>query len=129
MQHLTLSNLSEEDVNALISDSLQCAPADSQELSQLVYTKTAGNAFFTHQTLYSLNEKNLLTFDMSTRHWRWDLAALQTIDIADNVIELMASKVQRLPIATQEVMKLAACIDIRFDLETLSIITHISKEN
>lgn len=128
LECITLQNLSEADVNSIGADTLHCAPSESQSLAKLVYSKTAGNAFFTHQMLHSLNEENLLTFDTTNRRWQWDIAALQAMDITDNVVELMASKVQRLPIATLDALKLAACIGNQFDLATLAIIARESVE-
>jgi predicted ATPase/signal transduction histidine kinase/CheY-like chemotaxis protein len=128
LEYLKLQNLSAVDVNTLISDTLQCALADSRPLSQLVYAKTAGNAFFTHQLLQTLAEEKLLIFDSPTRRWQWDMAALQAMAISDNVVELMTSKVQRLPLAAQTAMKQAACIGNRFTLATLAIIAQKAEE-
>lgn len=128
LKRITLQNLAEADVNALSTDTLHCESAESRSLAQLVYTKTAGNAFFTHQMLHSLNEENLLTFDAATHRWQWNMALLQTLDITDNVIELVASKVRKLPVTTQEVLKLASCIGNQFDVQTLAIIARKPEE-
>jgi predicted ATPase len=42
--------------------------------------------------------------------------------ITDNVVELMALKIQKLPSSTQRVLKLAACIGNQFELETLALV-------
>ena len=122
LERLTLQNLSEADVNTMILDALNCEPADSRPLSQLIYTKTAGNAFFTHQMFHALAEKELLAFDAATRRWQWDMAALQAMNITDNVVVLMVEKLQKFPVVTQAILNLAACIGNKFDLKTLSII-------
>jgi serine/threonine protein kinase len=51
---IVLQNLSVHDVNHLIAESLNGDFALAQELTQLVYEKTQGNAFFTHEFLNSL---------------------------------------------------------------------------
>jgi PAS domain S-box-containing protein len=128
LQRIALQNLSETDVNALIADALLCRPEESRSLAQLIHSKTGGNAFFTHQTIHSIAESNLLTFNSALRRWQWDVAALKAVDITDNVVELMADKVQKLPIATQGALKLASCIGNQFDMATLAIIARKSEE-
>ena len=57
LNQLTLENLTEADVNALCADTLHTSQQESRPLAKLVYSKTAGNAFFTHQILHTLNEE------------------------------------------------------------------------
>jgi predicted ATPase/signal transduction histidine kinase/CheY-like chemotaxis protein/tRNA A-37 threonylcarbamoyl transferase component Bud32 len=54
--------------------------------------------------------------------WYWELAQIEAKDITDNVVELMISKLKKLPDATQQVLRLAACVGAEFDLNTLAII-------
>ena len=121
---LTLDNLSVEDINALIADTLHCDRVSSQPLTELVYEKTLGNAFFTTAFLKALYEEALLVFDFNTQHWQWDLEKIRRKGMTNNVIELMASKIQKFSPQTQKLLKLAAGMGNQFDLQTLSIITH-----
>ncbi|MBD2527606.1 hybrid sensor histidine kinase/response regulator [Nostoc sp. FACHB-133] len=54
--------------------------------------------------------------------WYWELDQIEAKDITDNVVELMISKLKKLPDATQQVLRLAACVGAEFDLNTLSIL-------
>jgi predicted ATPase/signal transduction histidine kinase/serine/threonine protein kinase/CheY-like chemotaxis protein len=119
---IQLPNLSDKDVNALISETLTCQPSHAHRLTELVYEKTQGNAFFTLEFLKSLFQKELLVFDVKKLKWQWDNTQITALDITDNVVELMAGKINQLPIDTIEALKLAACIGNSFDLDTLSII-------
>ncbi len=38
------------------------------------------------------------------------------------MVELMANQIKKLPLETQELLQLAACISNKFDLETISIV-------
>ena len=54
--------------------------------------------------------------------WRWSIEEIQAIGITDkSVVDLVASRIKKLPGSTQEVLKLAACIGDRFTLDVLSI--------
>ncbi len=122
LQTIQLGNLQVEDVRQLIQESLACAPADSQALTELVYGKTQGNAFFTHQFLQNLYEEGWLYFDFDTRRWRWDIAQIKAQNITANVVELMAGKLKKLPPETAHLLQLAACMGNEFDLQTLTVI-------
>ncbi|RKZ84566.1 MAG: serine/threonine-protein kinase PknK [Candidatus Parabeggiatoa sp. nov. 1] len=119
---IQLANLSDGDVNTLISETLTCEPAHAHRLTELVYQKTHGNAFFTLEFLKSLFQEELLVFEVNALRWQWDDSKIAAKGLTDNVVELMAGKINQLPVETIETLKLAACIGSSFDLETLAII-------
>ncbi|MFB2916933.1 trifunctional serine/threonine-protein kinase/ATP-binding protein/sensor histidine kinase [Aerosakkonema funiforme] len=118
-----INNLTLSDVNALIADALSCQHSVSQPLSNLVYSKTQGNAFFTTEFLISLAAEGLLTYSQNERRWRWDVTEIQAKNITENVVEFMAAKIVKLAQITQKILQLAACIGNCFDLFTLAIIS------
>src|SRR6185503_2737458 len=91
-------------------------------LAELVCEKTQGNGFFVNQFLKSLFEERLLVFNHKQEAWQWDTEQIRSRNVTDNVVALMADKIQKLPMATQQVLQLAACIGSRFDLQTLTTI-------
>jgi predicted ATPase/GAF domain-containing protein/tRNA A-37 threonylcarbamoyl transferase component Bud32 len=96
-------------------------------LAQLVFNKTQGNPFFITQLLTSLYAEKLLRFDFSMGRWEWDMGQIQSVAIADyNVVELLARNIQKLPPDSQKVLKLAACIGNRFNLDVLAIVSEKS---
>ena len=116
----TLSNLAPEHVQHLISDALQSLEG-IEGLSELVYAKTQGNAFFVKQVLYALYEKNHLHFDREQQRWQWDTVAIQHLNITENVVDLLLARIRELPVTVRKSLALAASIGNRFDLETLAI--------
>jgi predicted ATPase/signal transduction histidine kinase len=124
---ISLPNLSHNDVNTLIADSLKSEPSYVQPLTDLVYEKTQGNAFFTNEFLKSLYEQALLEFEVKAQKWQWEIDKIAALNITDNVVELLAHKISQLPSQTVLVLKLAACIGNQFDLKTLSIISQSSQ--
>ncbi|MEM7183943.1 MAG: SpoIIE family protein phosphatase, partial [Spirochaetota bacterium] len=119
---LTLPPLELQYVNQLISDTLKCDLSETKPLAELSYQKTEGNPFFLNQFLQSVYEAGLIEFDSSKGVWTWDVKKIQDQGITDNVVDLMAEKIQKLSQSTQEVLQLAASIGNRFDLKTLSIV-------
>jgi PAS domain S-box-containing protein len=120
LQEIVLAPLSIDDVCALIVDSLHCEWLRALPLAQLVHEKTGGNPFFALQFLTSLTEEELLTFDSPAPGWRWDMERIRARNYTDNVVELMAEKLQRLASATQEALKQLACLGNVVEIDTLA---------
>jgi len=119
---IELANLQQKDVNQLLQDSLKCEAVQTQSLTDLIYQKTQGNAFFTHQFLQTLYSDALLHFDFEQQQWQWDVSRIAAQNITANVVELMANKIDKLPSSTSAALQLAACIGNQFDLSILAII-------
>ncbi|MBD2036730.1 AAA family ATPase [Leptolyngbya sp. FACHB-321] len=119
---ITLAPLAVNDVNQLVADTLHCNTAKSRPLAKLLLRKTEGNPFFLTQMLSSLYQENLLSYNVNSGDWQWTLEQIQQVKSTDNVVELMVSKLQKLPDVTQNVLKLAACIGSTFNLNLLAIV-------
>ena len=122
INQITLPPLGLHHVNQLIAETLHCTNLLGQSLAKLVAAKTQGNPFFVNQFLTTLHAEQLLAFDLEFLSWQWDIAQIKAMDITDNVVELMISKVKKLPEQTQKTLCLAACVGASFDLQTLSIV-------
>ncbi|MGK7899993.1 MAG: AAA family ATPase [Hormoscilla sp.] len=123
---ITLAPLDINDLNRLIADSLICPPSLALPLTELVHHKTEGNPFFSNQFLKSLHLDGLITFDFDSGCWQCDIAKVKELSLTDDVVEFMALQLQKLPSATQNVLKLAACIGNQFDLATCAIVSEQS---
>ncbi|MBF0101725.1 MAG: response regulator [Desulfobacterales bacterium] len=122
IHEMLIDSLPLEEVNQLIADSLNIHPNSSTPLAELCFKKTNGNPFFVNQLLYSFYENQWIYFDHTINQWRWDIHKMIEVNITDNVIDFMVTKIQKLPIETQEVLKIASCRGAHFDLNTLAII-------
>lgn len=121
IQEINLKNLSSQNVQDWISDAL--TQENINELVDLVFAKTQGNAFFTAQFLSTLFDEQLLKFNFEDNNWQWDIEQIQRQNITDNVVVLMTNKIQKLSVETQELIKLGACVGASFKLSLLAKIT------
>lgn len=128
INQISLSPLALQHLTELITDVLHCPYEIALPLAELVQSKTGGNPFFVTEFLKSLYAEELIIFDYKQASWHWDLGKIQFQPLADNVVELMAGKVQKLPLKTQAVLKLAACVGSQFDLERLAIVSQSSPQ-
>ncbi len=117
---IELKNLSFSDVNNLIADTLNCIDTAAISLTQIVFAQTQGNPFFTNQFLRNLYNQGLINFHRGK--WQYNLSEIMKLSFTDDVVEFLASQIKKLPLATQEVLKLAACIGNQFDLKTLATV-------
>ncbi|MEH2108149.1 trifunctional serine/threonine-protein kinase/ATP-binding protein/sensor histidine kinase [Nostoc sp.] len=124
---ITLAPLSKASLNQLVVDTLSCSSKTAQPLTQLVSQKTQGNPFFATHFLKVLYEDGLITFNSERGYWQCDLVAVKALALTDDVVEFVALQLQKLPDATQNVLKLAACIGNQFDLLTLAIVSEQSE--
>jgi predicted ATPase len=122
VHEIVLTPLGVNDVCRLIADALHCKPNRARSLAQLVYEKTGGNPFFAIQFFTALTEEGLLTFDPAARAWQWDINRIRAKSYTDNVVDLMAGKLARLPVATQDALRQFACFGNLADVATLSTI-------
>ncbi len=125
---ITLQPLDLNHINQLVADTLICRENIAQPLSELIYQKTKGNPFFTTQFLTGLYENKLIQFNHKLGYWECDLVQVIDAALTDDVVQFMARRLQKLPKATQNILKLAACIGNQFDLETLAIVCQQPQE-
>jgi PAS domain S-box-containing protein len=110
VQEISLRPLAPEDVERLLADALHTTAERARKLSDLVFEKTGGNPFFTIQFFTAMADQALLTFDPASALWIWDLPSIRAKGFTDNVADLMAAKLGRLPPATQRALGLLACL-------------------
>ncbi len=120
VEEITLHQLSFEDLNQLVADTLLSEPSDDVRLSELVLNKTGGNPFFVNEFLKSLYQRKLIVFDYTSDKWIWNIDEILNLDITDNVVELMIGKIKQLDENAQLLCMYASCIGDKFDLQTLS---------
>ncbi|WP_437578786.1 sensor histidine kinase [Sorangium sp. So ce887] len=120
---LPLGPLDAQAMVALLADALRCEPERARPLAELLLAKTAGNPFFVRQLLRSLQGKRLLLFDASRSTWTWDLGRIERVGATDNVVQLMAESVRKLPAEAQELLQIAACIGRRSELGIIAAVS------
>ena len=122
-QTLSLRPLEITEIDQMLADTLRRLPdEDTLSLANLMYRKTGGTPFFIHQLVDSLFERGCFELSLEQMKWVWDINRIGEVDISDNVIDLLSQKIDELPPAALELLKIASCIGNQFDLEHLSMI-------
>ena len=129
INQITLAPLNQPSLNRLIADTFSCPIERGMPLTELIFTKTKGNPFFATKFLKFLHSDGFISFDYTptTGGWQCDIAKLRALSWTDDVVEFMAIQLQKLPVNTQQALKLAACAGNEFDLATLAIVSQKSE--
>ena len=122
---LTLSPLQFEHINHLVAETLSYSLEEAQPLAELVNRKAEGNPFFATQFLKALHSRGQLSFDAIQGRWKYDITHITALTLTEDVVTLMTQQLQTLPTATQDVLKLAACVGNQFELNTLAVIAEM----
>ncbi len=123
LQTIQLTPLELTDICRFLQDTFLTQEATQVlPLAELLKQKTEGNPFFMGEFLKSLYADGHVCFDQHQRQWVWDLAKIRDAQITNNVVELMADKIQRLSTSSQQALKLAACVGSQFSLSVLAVV-------
>ncbi|MBR8838107.1 MAG: AAA family ATPase [Stigonema ocellatum SAG 48.90 = DSM 106950] len=124
---ITLAPLSRVQLNQLVADTLKCTEDLAWSLSHLVFQKTEGNPFFVTQFLKALHQDKLIQFNFELGCWECDITQVTQQAVTNDVVAFLAFQLRKLPVSTQNILKLAACIGNEFDLATLAIVSENSE--
>ncbi|HEY9298755.1 MAG TPA: AAA family ATPase [Phormidium sp.] len=126
VNNIVLPALDISNVRQLVADTLQ-ESKNSINLADLLFNKTQGNPFFLTQLFKTIHSEKLLTFDFIKSFWQWKISQIQSLGIADcNVVQLVARNIEKLPVSTQKILQLAACIGNQFNLDICAIVNEKS---
>ena len=117
---LDIVALPTSEIAAFVADTLRRDIADIAPLVRLVCRKTDGNPLFVRQLLLALHAAAHLRFDPALRGFAFDAAAIEHAPISENVADLLAENLRKLPAATRRILALAASIGNRFDIDLLA---------
>jgi hypothetical protein len=126
---LSLEGLNPRDLNTMISDALCMFPRISEPLSDIVYQKTKGNPFFVLAFLKSLVDGGLLKYNICTRIWVWDEDDVCSMDVTDNVLYLLSSKMSGLSPSIQSALKIAACFGIKIRESVVAVLGNVPEQS
>ena len=120
VQRIELVPLGVPEVAEFVADTLHQDARTAMPLAEVIQQKTGGNPFFMRQFLQALYGARLITFDAATKRFRYDVAAVKSAAITENVAELLATELQRLPESARATLRVAAVIGGRFELRLLA---------
>ncbi|MFH5254079.1 AAA family ATPase [Burkholderia semiarida] len=128
VHEIDLLPLSAKDVAPLLRDILHSTDKLVEPLARVVYSKTAGNPFFVVQFLHALAEENVLVIDPAAGRWSWNVQDVRSARYTDNVADLMAIRLNRLPPNCNTALRDLACLGSATTTCNLAIVRQTTEE-
>jgi PAS domain S-box-containing protein len=125
-RRLELHPLAREDLEALLSDVFGRPRSELTELAELVARKTENNPLFVRQFLVHLSDLELVR--VGPGGWSWSIPAIATASISGDVLDVMVAKLDHLPADSRELVRVAACIGVRFTIALLTGLVPLAPE-
>ncbi|MBU1822589.1 MAG: AAA family ATPase, partial [Bacteroidetes bacterium] len=122
--HIELHPLPQRAILEVLTNSLPGAGEDLEELARITFTKTQGNPFFVSQFLTLLRDRNLLWMNTENHCWQWDIESIYKLSLADNVVEIILTKIKALPEETLRALITAAAAGNVISLTMCATILH-----
>jgi predicted ATPase len=122
---LQIGNLTEPDVHHILMNLFdnQKEPDATLPLAKICHRKTQGNAFFVHSFLSMLEKENMISFNLGTLSWTWDLNEIEKNSAAtENVVQLMREKINKLPPQTCQLLQVVSCLGSTFHERTVHLV-------
>jgi len=120
---INLLNLSIDEIGEFFADTLDLGVLECRPLTELIYSKTRGNVFFSMQALEELQRRKILFVDRIIFRWEWNLDGVEfqnaLSDLSDDVGEYVSSKIQSLPNRLKRALVIASHTKSNFDVGTL----------
>ena len=129
---IELGPLDQDSVGKMIGDTLHRIPhvlnedgppadPDMQTLTELVFLKTGGNAFFVTQLLKSLHRDGHIMFDFEAKKWRFSLSGVDAEGLPPTIVDLLVTQMRGLDDETRSGMVVASFLGgIRIGLDMLA---------
>ena len=127
IQHIDLQPLTISDIQSFIAQQLEMTETKVFELARLIQKKTDGNPFFMKEFLIKINQEKYLYYNHIIGEWQWDLNAISSQTITENLVDFMTEKIKKLDISTQTLLQWASCIGYQFSDKILSTICNQSE--
>ncbi|WP_111670411.1 adenylate/guanylate cyclase domain-containing protein [Algoriphagus litoralis] len=121
--HLDLVPLDLQDIVSMLCDTLRATPEEVNELAILVQSKTKGNPFAIIKLLELLYRQKLLSFDYSGNRWTWNLHTIYSLNLSDEVVDILLEKINTLDAEALSLVKIASVFGLGFSINQLEMIS------
>jgi PAS domain S-box-containing protein len=120
LSEIKIGSLQAHETKSLVEDALKTNDDESAaELAELCQIKTKGNPFHLVQLLMDLYAKGIFSYSLEARAWVWSKEQIANLELMDDVVAFIISKLRRLSIEAQKTIIAAACIDNIFNLDKI----------
>lgn len=118
-RQLQLRNLPPSHLGELLAEMMRLSPARAAELADAVGALTDGNPYDTVELVNALRRDGVLA--TAEGGWTWDAAAIRRFVGQGSVVDLLATRIRRLPEASRALLQVMACLGGSVELACLQV--------
>ncbi len=123
-----LDSLQMQDIVDFVSDTFILPKYQIIPISDYLYKKAEGNPFYTIEILKTLHEEKVIWLESDTLEWKWDSLKIQNFSPSENVVEILSSKLLKMPTNDLKVLSYAACLGNKFGTSLIPKITDFDQQ-
>ena len=90
-------------------------PTTVKPLSDAIYKKTGGMILFAINLLKTLHDARLVTFNLTTLRWEFDLDRIIETDVSSDIVKFLSDQISCLPTPIQAGLRIASCLGSSFN--------------
>lgn len=124
--NIRLGALSEIDIRNFLEESIGSNSFELEQVARVLLRKSGGNPFFFRTLTASFERDHLLKFDLDARCWRFDLEAMEQLQVSEEIAQHLVAELHAYPIDCQLLLRDLACLGGRVSLNLLALITERS---
>jgi len=124
MLELRIDKLNESHCNEMVAYILNSSPSKTEDLSGIIMTTAGGNPLYINESISWLHNNDLIDLDDKGR-WHWDDERIRVSRIPETTATLFKNKVNGVSPETLKILRIAACLGVRFKAEDLNLVTGI----
>ncbi|MFN8579121.1 MAG: ATP-binding protein, partial [Candidatus Sericytochromatia bacterium] len=113
--HIKLINFNINEIYDLLYDTFGKKINNINYIASVIYLKTQGNPLFVNEFIKSLYDKKLISFKEGVG-WFCETQSIDKMEITKNVVDLILEKIKYLSNYILDILKIASCIGLSFDI-------------
>lgn len=120
VSHMRLDPLPFEQVKEFVQDTLGQQGQQVHTLAEYLVKFTGGTPYLLHETMVTLAEKDILTFDSQDQYWVSDTDRLTEVTVPNSMLDVFITRFEQLSNEAATLVKVASCFDEKLDLMNLA---------
>jgi predicted ATPase/DNA-binding CsgD family transcriptional regulator len=125
---IDLDNLTMDDVQQWVADTLRMNPDECFQLAHALYVKSIGNPLYLQQLLQSARDEEMIRIDESTGRWVWGQDDLNALPGIEGQVEYLSSRITKLPGMANLLLVHASTLGGSFSSRLLSAISGMDEQ-
>ncbi len=115
---IDLAPLSDEDLVSMLAETLGVSESRVQPLVEFVRVRSGNIPLHVQEFVEYLHQRGIIRAEPG-RGWTWDDAEIATVEVSEDMAELMVSKLDALSSSQCRLLTIASCLRERFDRDML----------